>query len=409
MAALGSFPKMKQNHIYDFAIIGGGLIGLATARAISKRVPESKLLILEKEEMVAAHQSGRNSGVIHSGIYYPPGTLKASLIVQGRKALIDFCKKNDVSYELCGKVILAARSEEIPRLGDLAVRGRKHGLNVQLLSPRELAEIEPHAKARKALLVPEAGIVDFAEVARTMALSLKEAGIDLRLGVQLMAIEQHTDLLHLKTNNGDYRARYLINCAGLYSDRVARLAGLKPDVRIVPFRGEYFSLRAQKRDLVRGLIYPLPHPRFPFLGVHLTRTVGGDVLAGPNAVLSLKREGYKNMSFNLRDALGTFTYSGFWRLALANMGTGLTEMLRSWSAASFARNLQEMLPEIKIEDLRPARSGVRAQAVDRRGNLVSDFHFLHAERSLHVLNAPSPAATASFAIGEYVAERAVMK
>ncbi len=397
---------MAEERVYDFAVIGGGLVGLATARALLARNHGARLVLLEKEEQVAAHQSGRNSGVLHSGIYYQPGSLKAQLVAEGRQAMLAFCKENDVAYELCGKVIVATHEEEVPRLDPLYQRGLDNGLEVSLINQDELVEIEPHARALKAIWVPQAGIVDYKGVAQKLAELLRAQGTDLRLGTALLSFENQNGELHLKTTRGEVRARLAVNCGGLFSDRLARQTGVDPGLRIVPFRGEYYALKGKARQLVRGMIYPLADPRFPFLGVHLTKMTDGEVLVGPNAVFALRREGYLSRDFSLRDTAESLSYSGFWRLVLPNIGTGLGELLRSGSVRAFAREVQRMVPEIQASDLQPARAGVRAQAVDKDGKLVEDFRFARGEHWLHVLNAPSPAATASLAIGDYVAQQA---
>lgn len=397
---------MVEERIYDFAVIGGGLVGLATARALLARNPGASLLLLEKEEQVAVHQSGRNSGVLHSGIYYQPGSLKAQLTAEGRQAMLVFCKENDVDYEICGKVIVATREEEVPRLDPLYQRGKDNGLKVSLIDQDELVEIEPHARALKAIWVPQAGIVDYKRVAQKLAEQLRAKGADLRLGTALLGFENQNGELNLKTTRGQVRAKLAVNCGGLFSDRLARQTGVDPGLRIVPFRGEYYALKGKARQLVRGMIYPLADPRFPFLGVHLTKMTDGEVLVGPNAVFALRREGYLSRDFSLRDTAESLSYSGFWRLVLPNIGTGLGELLRSGSVRAFARAVQQMVPEIQAGDLQVTRAGVRAQAVDKDGKLVEDFRFGRGDRWLHVLNAPSPAATASLAIGDYVAKQA---
>ncbi len=397
---------MAEERVYDFAVVGGGLVGLATARALLARNPGTSLVLLEKEEQVAAHQSGRNSGVLHSGIYYEPGSLKAQLTAEGRQAMLAFCKENDVDYELCGKVIVATREEEVPRLDPLYQCGLDNGLEVSLIDQDELVEIEPHARALKAIWVPQAGIVDYKRVAQKLAEQLRAKGADLRLGTALLGFEKQNGELHLRTTRGEVRARLAVNCGGLFSDRLAQQTGVDPGLRIVPFRGEYYALKGKARQLVRGMIYPLADARFPFLGVHLTKMTDGEVLVGPNAVFALRREGYLSRDFSLRDTAESLSYSGFWRLILPNIGTGLGELLRSGSVSAFARAVQQMVPEIQAGDLQPTRAGVRAQAVDKDGKLVEDFRFARGERWLHVLNAPSPAATASLAIGDYVAAQA---
>ena len=393
---------------YDFAIIGGGLLGLATAHALMQRDKRLRIAVLEKEDKIARHQSGRNSGVIHSGIYYKPGSLKAQLTARGRQALFEFCDRRGITYERCGKVILASDEEELPRLEALAARAEENGLEAQVIDQRRLAEIEPHAKALAAIWLPQTAIVDFSQVAHALAEDLADVQVDILPGSRVKAIEVGGQHSTLSTTQAEIRAEYVINCAGLHSDQVARMLGLRPQARIIPFRGQYFGLKGQAKDLVRGLIYPLPDPKYPFLGVHLTRMMNGEVLAGPNAVLSLKREGYHSADFDLADSISTLTFPGFWRLAAANLGVGLAEILRAWRVEAFAREVQRMLPAVTAADLAPARAGVRAQAVDRTGNLLNDFHFERGANSLHVINAPSPGATACLAIGEHIAKEALM-
>jgi L-2-hydroxyglutarate oxidase len=387
-------------------VVGGGLVGLASAYALLKAHPVASLVLLEKEPQVAAHQSGRNSGVLHSGIYYAPGSLKANLTAQGRKAMLEFCQRFGIAHDVCGKVILATTEEEIPRLEPLYQRGRDNQLNVKLIDAGELAQIEPEARAQKAIWVPETGIVDYRAVASRLADELKRMGAELRTGVQWLGGEVRGKDVYLQTSGGDIQARLAVNCAGLYSDRLARATGVDPGLKIVPFRGEYFVLKLEARKFVRGLIYPLADPRFPFLGVHLTRMTDGNVLAGPNAVFSLKREGYAGGDFDAGDTWESLTYSGFWRLVLPNVGAGLGEMLRAWNVGAFAAAFQKLVPRLRAEHLEPTRAGVRAQAVDANGKLVDDFRFGRSEGWLHVLNAPSPAATASLAIGETIAIQA---
>lgn len=396
---------MQSKQVFDFAVVGGGLVGLASAYALMKARSGASLVLLEKEPQVAAHQSGRNSGVLHSGIYYAPGSLKAKLTAQGRTAMLEFCQRFGIAHEVCGKVILATTDEEMPRLEPLYQRGRDNQLNVKLIDSRELMEIEPEARAEKAIWVPETGIVDYKTVASRLAQELKRLGAELRTGVRWLGSEIHGKDVHLLTSEGEIQVRLAVNCAGLYSDRLARATGVDPGLKIVPFRGEYFALKSDVRAYVRGLIYPLADPRFPFLGVHLTRMTDGNVLAGPNAVFSLKREGYAGSDFDATDTWESLTYSGFWRLVLPNVGAGLGEMLRAWNVNAFATALQKLVPRLQVEHLEPARAGVRAQAVDANGKLVDDFRFGRSEGWLHVLNAPSPAATASLAIGEYVARQ----
>jgi len=395
-----------QNKTYDFAVIGGGLVGLATARAMLQQYPGSSLIVLEKEPQVAAHQSGRNSGVLHSGIYYKHGSLKAQLTAAGREAMLAFCDEHKIKYEMTGKLIVATNEEELPRLQPLYERGRENGLTLDVVDQARITEIEPYVTALQALWVPQAGIVDYGHVARKLAEELMKAGVEVRLGAKLQRFERKNGLLHLQISTGEVQTRVAVNCGGLFSDRLARQTGVDPGLRIVPFRGEYFRLRPEVQHLVRGMVYPLADPRFPFLGVHLTRMTDGEVLVGPNAVFSLRREGYFSRDFDLKDTLESLSYSGFWRLVLPNLATGVGELVRAGSVRVFARDVQKMMPAIQAGDLLPARAGVRAQAVDKHGKLVEDFRFAQGDGWLHVLNAPSPGATASLAIGQHVAAQA---
>jgi L-2-hydroxyglutarate oxidase len=393
----------------DVAVVGGGIVGVASALELATRC-RATVAILEKESRLAAHQTGRNSGVIHSGLYYKPGSLKASLCAEGRKALFAFCEENEIPAESCGKVVVATRQEHLPRLEELLERGRANGLSgLRRISREELREKEPHAAGLAALHVPETGIVDYARVTDAMARSLAGCGGVVRLGARLLAAFPDGDRWRLSTAAGEVSCRYVIGCAGLESDRVARLCGVDPGVRIVPFRGEYYELREGRRSLVRNLIYPVPDPRFPFLGVHFTRRVTGGVEAGPNAVLAFRREGYAKTSFSLRDTASTFSWPGFWKLAGTYLATGLGEFWRSWNKAAFVTALRELVPEIGAADLAPGGSGVRAQALSPDGRLVDDFHIVEAPRQIHVLNAPSPAATASLAIGRVIARQAISR
>ena len=392
--------------MHDFAVIGGGIIGLATARALLKRYPGSGVVVLEKEASWARHQTGHNSGVIHSGIYYKPGSLKAHFSREGSTGLVEFCREHGIAHEICGKVIVATERREMPLLKNLYERGLQNGLRVEKIGPEELREIEPHAAGIAALRVPETGIVDYVGVAKAFAAEIGETGGELRPGTRVEAISERGGGVELSTNRGTFRARTLVNCAGLYSDRVAAMSGVAPPAKIVPFRGEYYELAPERRALVRGLIYPVPNPAFPFLGVHFTRMVEGGVEAGPNAVLGLAREGYGKTDVNLRELAEILGYGAFWRLAAKNWWTGAGEVFRSLSKKAFVRSLQRLVPEVREEDLVPAEAGVRAQALKKDGSLVDDFLIVEGERSVHVLNAPSPAATACIPIGESVAERA---
>jgi (S)-2-hydroxyglutarate dehydrogenase len=391
----------------DFVVVGGGIVGLSTAKALLERHPGARLAVLEKEGSWARHQTGHNSGVIHSGIYYKPGSLKARFCREGARALVEFCEERGIEYEICGKVIVATEPRELPLLEALRERGLKNGLAIEQLDPEGLREAEPHASGLAALLVPSTGIVDYKRVAAEFAAVVEEKGGALRTGVEVHAVAERGAAVEVRTNRGAVRARTLVNCAGLHSDRVARLCGVDPGTRIVPFRGEYYELRPEKRYLVNNLIYPVPNPDFPFLGVHFTRSVEGTVEAGPNAVLGLAREGYKKTDFDFRDFVEELTYPALWRLARANWRTGAREIYRSFSKKAFVRGLKKLVPEVEEEDVLPAVAGVRAQALTQEGKLVDDFLIAEGKNSVHVLNAPSPAATASIPIGEEIARRIV--
>jgi L-2-hydroxyglutarate oxidase len=392
--------------VFDVAIVGGGIVGLATAEALLDRRVGS-LVVREAEPRLAAHQTGNNSGVVHTGLYYRPGSLKARLCVEGREQLLRFCQEHGVASERCGKVVVATRDSELPALAELERRGRANGLaGVRRLDPDGLRALEPHASGIAALHVPESGIADFTGVAAALAGEVTEGGGEIRTGARLLAgVSNGGEQLVAQTTTGDIRCRLLVSCAGLQADRVARLCGDEPGLRIVPFRGEYYELREERRHLVRNLVYPVPDPRFPFLGVHFTRRVDGSVEAGPNAVLALQREGYSRRDASLRDLADLISYRGFWRLARTYWRTGVEEIARSLSREGFARALRRLVPEVEADDLRPAAAGVRAQAVSPDGKLLDDFRIVTGRRTVHVLNAPSPAATASLAIGRYIAER----
>ena len=389
---------------YDVAIVGGGIIGLATALRLTHRYPKCKVAVVEKEPEVATHQTGHNSGVIHSGIYYRPGSRKAQFCVEGVASMIRFCDENGIEYERCGKVIVATDESELGRMEDLYERGRANGVaGLEKIGPERLREIEPNVRGVAGLHAPGTGIVDFKRVAAVYADHVRSAGAEIMTGHRVVGISTRTGAIRLETTQGGLESRYLINCAGLHADRVARMMGVDPGIRIVPFRGEYYSIRKDRRDLVKALIYPVPNPKFPFLGVHFTRSIHGDVEAGPNAVLALAREGYTKTAINLRDTLGTFAFRGFWAMTLKTWKTGLGEMHRSFSKRVFVHDLQRLLPGIQAEDLVPGGAGVRAQAVDRTGRLLDDFSIHSSQGAIHVLNAPSPGATSSLAIGEHIA------
>ena len=389
---------------FDLAVVGGGIVGLATALALLAERPGLRLVILEKEARLASHQTGHNSGVIHSGIYYKPGSHKARLCVEGARLMKEFCAQHGIRVDPIGKVIVATSEAELPRLQALFERGTANGVQgLRLLDRDRLREIEPHAAAMRAIHSPTTSIVDYGEVAQALARELLTQGTVIRTGARVSAIQRTDEGFDLSTASGPIQARRLVNCAGLYSDVVARLAGARPGVRIIPFRGEYYMIRPERHDLVRGLIYPVPDPEFPFLGVHFTRTVHGDVEAGPNAVLAFAREGYRFGRIHLRELAGTLGYRGFWSMARRYWRTGSYEMYRSLSKAAFVEALQRLLPEIGPADITPGGAGVRAQAVAEDGSLVDDFRIARSTDAIHVLNAPSPAATASLAIGRHIA------
>ncbi|HXG52986.1 MAG TPA: L-2-hydroxyglutarate oxidase [candidate division Zixibacteria bacterium] len=393
----------------DVTIIGGGIIGLATALKLVESYPRAKLMILEKEPALARHQTGHNSGVIHSGLYYRPGSVKARTCVAGRKALLRFCEENGVRYEVCGKVVVATDESEIPRLEELHRRGLANGLvGLEMIGPERLRELEPHARGLKALYVPETGIIDYTEVAEAYARRLRSAGAEIRTAHRLLDVIESGDGLVLQTSGGDYRTRHLVNCGGLHSDVIAEMGRGAPKLRhrIVPFRGEYYKIAPERSFLVRNLIYPVPDPAFPFLGVHFTRMIRGGVEAGPNAVLAFCREGYRMRDVSAADLWRTASFGGFWAMALRYWRTGCGEFYRSLSKAAFVRALRRLVPEIGDADLVAGGAGVRAQAVAADGALVDDFVIEQRRNAIHVLNAPSPGATASLAIGETIARMA---
>jgi L-2-hydroxyglutarate oxidase len=392
---------------YDIAVIGGGIVGVATAMRISEKYPRLTVGVIDKEDELARHQSGHNSGVIHSGIYYKPGSLKAENCVTGVKSLLEFCDENGIKYDLCGKVIVATDEAELPRLEELHRRGVANAVpGLEMIDADRIREIEPHSAGIKGLYSPKTGIIDYTEVTRAYARHVRENGGEILLGAKVESILQSSDHIHLTTTKGDVEAKYLINCAGLYSDAVARMMGLDLGLRIVPFRGEYYFIRPESHHLVKGLIYPVPDPEFPFLGVHFTRTIHGGVEAGPNAVLALSQEGYTKTSFNPGELLGTLGYGGFWTMARKYWKTGMHEVYRSFSKAAFTRALQRLVPEIRSEDLMSGGAGVRAQAVENDGRLVDDFRIVETDRAIHVLNAPSPGATSSLSISAGILEMA---
>jgi len=393
---------------FDLAIIGAGIVGLATAMALGQKRPNLKLVVLEKEGEVAAHQTGNNSGVIHAGLYYKPGSLKAQMVVEGARLMVQFCQEHALPYELCGKVVVATSEEEIPRLEELHRRGTANGVQgLRRISAAEIQELEPHTAGVAGLWSPNTGIVDYKAVSRTYAQIIEQAGGQLRLNTRVTAIAPRAGELVLHTADGAVTARAVVNCAGLHSDRVARMTGSTQGLRIIPFRGEYYELSPESRRLVRGLIYPVPDPRFPFLGVHFTKRISGAVEAGPNAVIAFAREGYKKTDIRLDNLLELAAFPGFWIMSLRHWQMGLGEMVRSWNKRAFVKALQRLMPELKMGDVKPGGAGIRAQALDRQGRLLDDFCFLEAPHAVHVLNAPSPAATASIVIGRAIADKAL--
>jgi len=390
---------------FHVIIIGGGVVGLAVGLEITRRFPHLRLLVLEKEDGVARHQSGHNSGVIHSGVYYKPGSLKARLCVSGAAAMVEFCREHGIPHQVCGKVIVATSADELPRLESLRQRGEANGLTgLHLIGREELREIEPHARGLQALVVPSTGITDYALVCEKYAELISAAGGTVLTSARATSIRRLADEIVIETPRGAFSTSALINCAGLYSDRISRMAGDDPGVMIVPFRGEYYDLRPERALLVKALIYPVPDPRFPFLGVHFTRRISGKVDAGPNAVLALAREGYRHTDINLRDLASSIVFPGFWRMARQHWRNGIDEWRRSLSKPAFVRALQRMLPEVSDSDLVPGGSGVRAQALKPDGALVDDFQFVPSGKVLHVLNVPSPAATASLTISKAIVD-----
>jgi (S)-2-hydroxyglutarate dehydrogenase len=386
------------------SVIGGGIIGLATALRLSQKLPRASITVLEKEAAVGQHQSGHNSGVLHCGLYYHPGSLKAKLAVTGIRQMIAFCQEHGIPHEVCGKLVVAAKPDEIPRLNALYERGQQNGLSgLRKLGSAEMREIEPHAGGVAAIQVPEEGIADYPAVCKTLVRCLAAAGGQVVTEAAVIGLRRSATQWIANTPSGDFESDYIVNCAGLHCDRVCSLAGGQPQLQIVPFRGEYYTLKPERRYLVRNLIYPVPDPRFPFLGVHFTRLIHGGIEAGPNAVLAYAREGYTKADFSARDFIGTLAYPGFWRFFRKYPRVCFDELRRSFSKELFCKSLQTLVPEIRPEDLGPGGAGVRAQAIATNGDMVQDFRFVQGERVLHLLNAPSPGATASLAIGQVIA------
>lgn len=403
MLRSGTGVQMK----YKVAIIGGGIVGLASAYQLLKRYPGIRLLLLDKESGPGRHQTSHNSGVLHCGLYYKPGSVKAKLAVQGIRRMVEFCALHNIPHEICGKVVVATELEEIPRLHALYERGVANGLEgLELLNSEQIRDLEPHAAGLEGLRVPQEGIVDYSVVADVLTREIVRQGGEVRFSSEVTRLRENSGWM-VHTTSGDYEADFLIGCAGLHCDRVGRMGGSRDSMHIVPFRGEYYTLRPERQFLVRNLIYPVPDPKFPFLGVHFTRLIRGGIEAGPNAVLAFAREGYRWTDFSLRDSVESLAYRGFWRFLLRYPRMCWDEFRRSFSRELFTRSLQRLVPELRMSDLDEGGSGVRAQALSPQGELMQDFYFVRQRRALHVLNAPSPAATASLAIADAIIEMAV--
>ena len=395
---------------YDVTIVGGGIVGLATAYRLLEAKPKLKTLLLEKEPKLAAHQTGNNSGVLHSGLYYKPGSAKAQCAVQGLQQMLAFCRAHGIAHEQCGKIVVATAAEELPRLENLWERGNANGLlGLRKLNPQQIKEIEPHATGLAAIHVPQEGIVDYPGVCEKLGELIRQAGGEIRLNTKFLNATPHAGDWTVATSTGAFQTKFVVTCGGLHADRLARATGQRPAAKIVPFRGEYYQLKKERQFLVRHLIYPVPDPKFPFLGVHFTRLVKGGIEAGPNAVLAFAREGYKWTTINPRDLAESLLFAGLWRFLAQYPSMCGYEIRRSFSKAEFTRSLQKLVPEIRAEDLERGGAGVRAQAMLPEGKLVEDFHFEEAPGRLHVLNAPSPAATASLAIGQKISEKVLTR
>ncbi len=392
----------------DVIVIGAGIVGLSTAMQLLEKQPSLAVTILEKESDIAVHQTGHNSGVMHSGIYYTPGSLRAKNCQTGYRQLIDFCESNDVEYDICGKVIVAVDDEEIDRLGGVYERGQANGLEgIKMISGEEVAEIEPHIQAKKGIWVPQTGIVHFPDVAQKILERFRKMGGEIVLKAKVTNILAQADEVVVETTKGAFHAEQMINCAGLYADKVAQMTGDKVAMSIIPFRGEYYRLLLEKTHLVKNLVYPTPNPAFPFLGVHFTRMIKGGIEAGPNAVFAFAREGYSNKNVNLKELFGALAFAGFRKLGKKHWRFGLDEMKRSYSKKHFYHALRRMMPELKMEDVEYYRAGVRAMALGKDGEVVDDFVVRRQQRVLNVWNAPSPAATACLAIGDYISDMAL--
>ena len=391
---------------YDAVIVGGGIVGLATAFRLLEAKPNSKVLLLEKESKLAAHQTGNNSGVLHAGLYYKPGSEKARCAVQGLQQMLAFCREHGIAHDQCGKIVVATEQNELERLENLWKRGNENGLQgLRKLNPAQIKEIEPHAAGLAAIHVPQEGIVDYPAVCEKLGELIRKAGGEIKLNRRALKIISVGSDKIVQTNAGEFRAKLVITCGGLHADRAVKMSGQKPTAKIVPFRGEYYVIKKERQHLVRHLIYPVPDPKFPFLGVHFTRLIHGGIEAGPNAVLAFAREGYKWTDVDLRDLAESLCFPGLWKFLAKYPSLCGYEIWRSLSRAEFTRSLQKLVPEIRAEDIEPGGAGVRAQAMTTDGKLIEDFHFEEAPGILHVVNAPSPAATASLAIGQTICRR----
>ncbi len=393
-----------MSNTYDVAIIGGGIIGTSTAINLQKKA-NYKIVILETEDHLAAHQTGNNSGVIHSGLYYKPGSLKAKNCTLGREMMYRFCEENEIKHDQCGKLVVATNENEIPALNELEKRGKENGLKkIKRLSKEELKGYEPHVNGIDGLFIGDTGIVDYKDVVEVYKKLILEKGGEIKTKSRFRNLERENGTLVLETESGEIRTKFLVNCGGLQSDRIAKLCGVEPGLQIIPFRGEYYKIKKEKEHLVKNLIYPVPDPKFPFLGVHFTRMIKGGIEAGPNAVLAFQREGYKHSDISFPDMIEMITYKGFWKMAAKHYRMGFHEFYRSFSKTAFVKALQKLIPEIKYDDIYREGAGVRAQALEPDGKLVDDFRIIEAEKMIHVLNAPSPAATASLSIGQTISE-----
>lgn len=389
---------------YDLIFIGGGIVGTASALQLLQK-KNLRILLIEAEDSLARHQTGNNSGVIHSGLYYKPGSLKALNCTRGREMLYEFCQSHSIPFDRCGKIVVATDESEIPALRMLEERGIANGLvGIKRLTKEEIKEYEPYANGIEALYVPQTGIVDYVAVTNKYARLIMKNGGEIKLNAKASSIKVNCNEIVVITEDDEFKTKYLVNCAGLFSDKVARMSGINPDVKIIPFRGEYYELKKEKQHLVKNLIYPVPDPQFPFLGVHFTRMIHGGVEAGPNAVLAFKRTGYKKTDIDLSQIAEMIFYSGFWKMAKKHYRMGIEEFRRSFSKKLFVKSLQKLIPDLTEDDIVPGGSGVRAQALDRDGKLLDDFRIIQTDKMVHVLNAPSPAATASLSIGDTISD-----